>query len=188
VSECKILTREEEQAQAKAMLHRGGYASGGRLRQEEKRDDLKDKRTIKKAVRQHESHDHPGKPKTDLKLKRGGVAAGRAPEPRMDRRARGGAMTEKQRGHGSPKGGKGVNVNIISPGAAQDEKKQAAQAGMQAGVRMGAAAASRPKPAMAPPPPGAGGGGMPPGGGAPPAAMPPPDPGQPPMKRGGRAK
>lgn len=36
-------------------------------------DDKKDKKMIKKAMRQHEAHDHPGKKFTSIKLKAGGA-------------------------------------------------------------------------------------------------------------------
>ena len=182
----KAPTRAEEQAEAEAYLKRGDYKRGGRLNNET--DAMQDKRTIKKAVGQHEDHDHQGKPHTALKLKSGGEVNGEKSAPRMDKRARGGSMPmpESARGSGpkkAPSGGHkgsgGVNVNIISPGAADAEKKQAAAAGLQAGAKMGAAAALH----------GAGG---PPSGaapGSPPGAMPPggaPPGGQPPMKRGGK--
>jgi hypothetical protein len=160
------------------------------LRQEEKRDDLKDQRMIKSAVGQHESHDHKGEPKTKLKLRRGGKVEGDKPQARADRPGRyaagGATMPERSKGRGAPKGHKpAVSVNIISPAAAEGEKRQAAQAGMQAGAKLGAAAAMR-APHPAAPPPSAGG---PPGAGGPPMAPPGAEggmpPGQPPMRRGG---
>jgi hypothetical protein len=179
--------RTKEQGEAQAMMHRTGYARGGALRQEEGRPALKDKRMVKKAVRQHETHDHKGEPKTDLKLKSGGDVEGDRAFPRLDQRARGGGMMPgaSMKGSGPPKkagghGGAKVNVNIISPGASHAEKQQAAMAGMQMGAKLGAAGGARPP--MGGPPPGAG------IGGAPRPPMPPPGPGgapMGPMKRGG---
>lgn len=159
----KIKSRAEMQSEAEKFCD-GGYASGGRLNNET--DAAKDKRMISKAVGQHETHDHPGTPKTKLKLRSGGKVSGAKPAGRADKKGRGGGK---------------VNINIIEPAAAEGEKKQAAMQGLQAGAKLGAAQAAK---AMAPgaggpPPPGAGAGPMPP-----PGAMPP---GQPPMRRGGRA-
>lgn len=228
----KPMTRAEYQAEAENYLKGNGYKRGGRLNHET--DAAQDSRMIKKAVGQHETHDHPGKPHTQLKLKRGGKVEGAQGEKRMDKRARslkradGGPTPpqkdQRQQGNsqpgrnedsqhgpgdqgGDPKYARGgaakakghkpsVTVNIVSPAAAEGEKKQAATAGIQAGMKMGAAQAARP---MAPPPgaggpPGAGAGAprppMPPAGAMPPRPMGPPGAGGPPMgaKRGGRLK
>jgi hypothetical protein len=181
------MSREEYQTQAERFAKGGNFAAGGRLKQEADRPALRDKRMIKSAVGQHETHDHAGKPKTKLKLKSGGHVMGEKPAHRADKRARGGAMPEKEHGHGAPKGRKSaVNVNIISPAASEGEKKQAAAAGLQMGARMGAAAAPPPRPAgpaMAPPAPRPAMAGAGPGG-------PPPAPGGAtgPMKRGGEVR
>lgn len=116
-----------------------------------------EKALIERAVAQHESHDHPGKPKTKLKLATGGVAEDRAPA-RLDR-ARG----------GKAKSGKGhTNVNVI----VAPPHPPGPPGGMM------------PPPGMAPhppmPPPGAGG---PPGAGLPPG-LPPGGPGLPPGAAG----
>lgn len=188
-----IKSRAELQGEAEKFCD-GGWASGGRLNNED--DTAKDKRMIRKAVGQHEGHDHAGKPRTDLKLKAGGEVAGAKPAARADKRARGGAMPESAMGHGPSKApkpqakgsGKGhVTVNIVEPAAAEGEKKQAAMQGLQAGAKLGAAQAAR---GMAPP----GAGGPPPGAPPPRPMMPPPGAGAPPpgmmppgQKRGGRA-
>jgi hypothetical protein len=51
-------------------------------------DEAQDRAMIKKAVREHESHDHPGKPKTKLKLKHGGEVEGHGGKRRLDRPGR----------------------------------------------------------------------------------------------------
>jgi hypothetical protein len=204
VDEC----RTKERAIADAAVKRSGYNSGGRLKQEEASDEAKDKRMVKKAVHQHEKHDHKGQKPTDLKLKGGGEVKGKMAEKRLDKRARGGALTEPmpEKAHGdggkkaAGKGKHGPNINIILPQAAEAEKKQAAAAGMQVGAKMGADAArgaggppmGAAPPGGAPPAPrpmpapGGAPGGMPPGAGGPPMRPNMPPPGQPPMRRGGR--
>jgi hypothetical protein len=163
MTECKILSRDEHHAEAMAGLKRSGYNAGGRLKQEEGNNAAKDARMTKKALAGSSSQE-PSK----SKYKRGGEVAGAAPMGRADKKSR---------------GSKGVTINIISPAAAEAEKKKAAVAGLQAGAHMGAAAAmggagGAPGVGAGAPPPDMGVG---PGGAPPPGAMGP-------MKRGGRAR
>ena len=120
-----------------------------------KDDEAQDKKMIAKAVHEHEANDHPGKPKTKLRLKRGGNVKGKKPSMRLDKRARGGRMAHK---HGKPS----VAV-VVNSGDTQ----MAHQMGMQQGAQLGAKAAAA-KMAMAGRPP------MPPGGPAANVAPPPP--------------
>lgn len=146
--------RAKEQARAEQHTKKAGYARGGAVAEDEKND----RAMVKKAVAEHEEHDHKGEPRTKLRIKRGGKVDGKMPMQRLDKRARGGHV-------GKPP----VNV-IINSGGGEAEKQQAAQAGMQQGVQLGARAAIA---KMS----GAGAGGPPPG--APPGSM-PPAPGMPP--------
>jgi hypothetical protein len=132
-------------------------------------------------LKQEESD--PAAKDTRMAKRRGGEVGGDQPRGRPDKKSRGKAA---------------VNINIVSPEAAQAEKQQAAAAGLQAGAKLGAAKAVQ---AMGggggkgpPPPPPArggpmsppGGAGGPPMGGAPPGAAMSTD--EPPMRRGGRAR
>ena len=153
--------RRTSHAQHAAKLR--GYAEGG--------DVAQDKAMIKKAIMEHENHEHDGK-HTRLKLKDGGMVAGKGAMPRMDRarHARGGAT----KGHG-----KGAHVNVIvgAPGGAGLGHPVPVPVPVPggAGGPPGMPAAMPPRPPMGPPPPGMG----PPGMGMPP-------PGMMPHKRGGR--
>jgi hypothetical protein len=71
---------------ARQLLARHGYAVGGHVTTAE----VKNK--IIRAVHEHEKADHPSRPLTKIKLKRGGRANGVRPAERADRpkRARGG--------------------------------------------------------------------------------------------------
>jgi hypothetical protein len=124
---------------------------------------------------------NPAAKDTRMAKRRGGEVGGEQPKGRPDKKSRGKAA---------------VNINIVSPEAAQGEKQQAAAAGLQAGAKLGAAKAMQamgagggkgppPPPPARGGPPAVGGAGGPPMGGAPPAAM---SPDEPPMKRGGRAR
>lgn len=118
-------------------------------------DESQDMAMIRKAVHAHEANMHPGEAPT--KLARGGKA-----KPNVT-----------------------VVINTAQNPPDGQAVEMAKQAGLQQGVRMGAAMAARP--AMPPP-----GGGMPPRppvgpSGAPPGGMPPAGSGGG-MRRGGRAK
>lgn len=167
--------RSEHEAHARAHVRKAGYAAGGDIAQ--------DKKMIKKAVREHEGHEHGGK-HTALKLRAGGHVKGEQGKHRADKMARGG-RTGKKSG--------GVNI-VIATGGGEPERRMAFQQGAQVGAQMGKmAAASAPRPPMMPPP---GAGGAPPGAppprppmaGPPPGAGGPPPGGMPPMKRGGGVK
>lgn len=157
---------------AHKMLCNGGYKTGGDVTVG------KVKKIAKRAVREHESHEHGGK-HTKLKLKTGGHVKGEMAAERPDRRARGGATKGKI---GS------VNIVIGKGGDEQeDQQKQqmAAKAGLQKGVQIGAQMAAQKMGGAGGPPPG---GPMPPPGGPPPGPMagpggPPPP--MPPRKSGG---
>lgn len=69
---------------ARSVVVRAGYKLGGHLRHD---DAAEDKKMIAGAVHKHESHLHPGAPKT--KLKDGGSATGEKPKHRGDRKPRG---------------------------------------------------------------------------------------------------
>lgn len=141
------------------------------------------------------------------KRKHGGSVAGHKPAARLDKHARGGSANESEKIYhqqgrsetksgslptknvdseapGRARGGRrhhaAVNVVVHAGGSGEQEKKQAAQAGMQQGMKMGAmmgakAALSHGAPPMAGGPPG----GAPPMGAAPPmgGAVPPMGPG-----------
>ena len=158
-------------------VERSGKAMIDRAMREDSKEDTA---MVKKAVAQHEAHDHPGKSKTKLHLATGGVAEDRAPA-RLDR-ARGG---KAKGGRGRGKSHTNVNV-IVAPGHGGP---------MPIPVPIGAGPGG-PPPMM--PPPGAGApppglGGPPPGMGAmPPRPMPGPPvgagvPGMGMRARGGRA-
>jgi hypothetical protein len=142
---------------ARALLARHGYRVGGHVTTAEAKNDAI------RAVHQHERADHPSKPLTKIKLKRGGSAGGARPANRADkpsRRARGGANRKRE----------GTKVIVVNGGGQQPPQRVPVP--VPAGPPPGAAMPP-PRPPM--PPPGAAPGGMPPG-------MPP----RPPMaKRGG---
>lgn len=150
------MTEHSKRKKARSMLSKAGYAKvGGHM----KGDDEK----IATGVHEHESAMHPGKKKTPIRLRDGGVAEGSEPKPRADRMSRGGHAKHKGKGHTT------VNV-MVGSGHPQPVPVPV------------------PKPVPVPVNAGAGG---PPGAG--PMPMPPggvPDPNAPPMglKTGGRAK
>lgn len=77
---------ETPEARGAKMLRDSGYRSnGGKVTMP------KVKRTVKKAIREHENAEHQGKHEK-LKLKAGGKVEGKRPAHRPDRRARGGAL------------------------------------------------------------------------------------------------
>jgi hypothetical protein len=158
-------------------VERGGKAMLERAMREDRKEDAA---MVKKAVAQHESHDHPGKSKTKLHLATGGRAEDAKAPARLDRKGLKTGGRAKKGGH--------TNVNVIvAPGHGGQP--------MPIPVPMGAGPGG-PPPMM--PPPGAGGpppglGGPPPGMGAmPPRPMPGPPvgagvPGMGMRARGGRA-
>lgn len=66
------MVERHRRAQARAMLSKAGYKSGGHF----KSDGAPVKRLIGEAIREHEEHDHPGKKRTPLKLADGGAVKG----------------------------------------------------------------------------------------------------------------
>lgn len=120
-------THAERHEKARDLIARTGnkpFARGGMMTRDE--DERQDEHDIARGVHAHESHLHPGKPKT--KLKSGGEVEGHAGRHHLGRRARGGAAK------------KGTHVNVIV----------APQAG---GGMTPAAMPPRPPVAVAPPPP-----------------------------------
>ncbi len=84
------------------------FASGGTARD----DEAQDRKMIATAIGEHEAHDHPGRPKTKLKLKDGGRAEGDEAKPRLDRGPR------RKLATGGRAKGKSTHVNVIvAPGA-----------------------------------------------------------------------
>lgn len=173
--------RAEQQGRAENYARRSGYKRGGAVSDEDQ-----DRAMVKKAVAEHEEHDHKGEAKTKLRIKRGGRVEGKEPKTRLDKRARGGQVGKK-----AP-----VNV-IVNSGGGEGEKQEAAQAGMRQGMQMGAVMGARAAAAKM-----GGGAGGPPGpmptapmpGGPPPGGLPiaprPPmagPPGAPPMRAKGGA-
>ena len=79
----------KHKSKAHSMMRGAGYsvkrASGG---SSEAHDVAQDKKLVKKAVAEHEEHDHKGEAKTKLKLKSGGIAAGEKSEHRPDKKSR----------------------------------------------------------------------------------------------------
>lgn len=168
----KAMAKKQHDMKLNKMCGGGRMAKGGTVEAE-----------IKKAIGEHEKHDHPGKRKTKVKFAEGGGVEGKEPHERADKRARGGAKEGKS-------GGKGHTTNVII-----------AQPGGGGGPSGGPAGA--PPPMAAPHPPIVPGPGGAPGmAGGPPPMRPPmpaggpggspmpagPGPGGPPMmphKRGG---
>jgi hypothetical protein len=169
------MTAKDHREKAHSLLGRTGherpegemrnhYKSGGGITKAW--DEEQDAEDIAKGVHAHESHLHPGKPKT--KLKAGGHVEGEHARRHMGKRARGGST------------GKGKHVtNVIvapqgggagGPPGGMRPPMPTAQPPMQA---------PPPRPAAPPPPPPQAG--PPPGAGGPPMGMRPPGA----MKRGG---
>lgn len=146
------MSKYDGRGRAKEVLKSAGYKDGGGIKEE--------KELVKKAVRQHEKHDHKGKKPTNLKLKDGGHIKGEKSKDRLDKMARGG----KTKHHKSDTKTK-VNV-IVAPSA-----------GGAAGQGM-PVMPPHPMPAPRPMP-------MPPQGASP---MGPQGAPMPPMKRGGKIK
>jgi len=88
----------EHRGKARDLIGRTGYKSGGGITKAW--DEHQDERDIAAGVHEHESHLHPGEPKT--KLKSGGHVEGHEARSHLGRRARGG-----------PAGKKGTHVNVI---------------------------------------------------------------------------
>ncbi len=165
--------RGEHHDRAHEALHRSGNkvphrARGGATNHPDAREDAA---MIRTAMAEHESHDHPGKPKTKLKFADGGGVDGERGVHHLGKRARG--------GHADGKGGKHVTNVIIAP------QGGGAGGGMRPAMPPGQPMAA-PRPAMPPagPPPGAGGPPMGPPPGGQPMGMRPPGA----MKRGGGVK
>lgn len=127
---------------ARHTLTKAGYAVGGHLKHE--RDKVG--KEIVDAVHEHESHMHPGKKKTAIKLKNGGYADSGSTPKRLDKGSR-----------------KGTTVNVIVAGGHPNQPPMMPPPGAMPPRPM-----PMPSPQMAGPPPG------PPMGGAPmgPAGMP----------------
>lgn len=185
-------TSAKRHAHAQKIARRAGYASGGAIDEGDK-----------EAVHKHEGHLHKGEPKT--KLKTGGVAPGKKPHARMDKRARGGSNgdpeiydekprrekfskelptsnTDKEgppkRAHGGRNHGKGrgkTNI-IIHAGGDGGGNPAALDQAKQEGAKMGAMAVIQKLKGAGGPP-----GGMPPGGAPPPPMGAPPPGGAPGM-------
>ena len=121
------------------------------------------KTEIKKAVREHETHEHGGK-HTKLKLRHGGHVEMEGEKPkheRRDRRAEGGRVDGKKDG----KHGTKVNVNVIVPHGGPPAGAAPMVPPVRPPMGLGAApppGAMPPRPPMPMPPPGAAPGGMPP--------------------------
>lgn len=127
----------------------GHFAKGGHVKSEAAED-----------VHKHESHLHPGKPKT--KLKAGGMAEGESSKPRADRLRRGG-KTHGKKSH--------TTVNVVVGGQHPQPVPVPVPKPVPVPVNAGAMGAGGPPPGVGPIPP-------PPGPGAPPMGL----------KSGGRAK
>lgn len=86
----------------------GSHAALRREATESRDDRIKDIARVKKAVHEHEKHDHPGTKETKLAgLKRGGEA-----KVEGAKRANGGRLDRKHGGK-SGKGGGGSKVNVV---------------------------------------------------------------------------
>jgi hypothetical protein len=154
---------------ARRMMAQAGYKSGGYIHHEvsDREDEASDRRMVAKAIEEHEKHDHPGSPRTRLRLADGGTAMGDAPMSRPDRSSR-----------GSKKGKAHTNINIVM--APQGDQKPPMPMPPPGGPPP-----MPPRPPMPPPgapPPG----GMPPGLAGGPGGMPPG--GMPMRKSGGRSR
>lgn len=116
-------------------------ADGGAV----EKDEAKDKKLVKKGIRQHETHEHGGE-HTDLKLRGGGKVKGEAAKQHLGRRARGGRAS---------KGPSRINI-VIATGKDRDQPPPAPPMPPPGPPPM-------PPPGPPPGPPGAGPGGPPPG-------------------------
>ena len=175
-SDMHASTRSKQQRVAEQRVTRAGYAKGGRVKSDvPDGDEKQDAAMVAKGVHQHEAHDHPGKTKTKLRLRRGGSVDGGKAQRRTDKAGR----------------GKG-NITLVIQNSNPAERQQAAMKGMQAGAQLGARKAAAGMMAQqARPAPAINAGGMPPGR-VPPQAPPMAGgaPGMPPrpqmVRRGGR--
>lgn len=93
------MAEHEKRKRARDMLSRGGYSAGGHLSKHT--DKNASKHEIVDAVHEHEGALHKGSPKTRIRLRDGGLAAGGMARPRGDRKSRGG----KGKGH--------TTVNVV---------------------------------------------------------------------------
>lgn len=127
-----------------------------------------DAKMVKSAVAQHESHDHPGTPKTKLKLATGGVAAARMDRPG---RKKGGRTPHKhttnviiapQGGGGPPPGGPPM-MPPHPPMALPPGPPPGGPPGLPPGAGPGGPPMPPPRPPMGPPVAAGAPGGMPPG-------------------------
>jgi hypothetical protein len=120
-------------------------ASGG--------DVAEDKKTIAKAIGQHEAHDHKGSKKTKLKLKSGGKVEGQAGKKRLDRPGR----TRRDMGGPIPPGMPGAPPTgappMAGPGAAMGAQMTPQQLQMLIAQKQMQGAAGPGAGAMAPPMP-----------------------------------
>lgn len=101
------MSKYDGKGRAQEILKSAGYKDGGGI----KKDIQQDKNLVKKAVKQHEEHDHKGQKPTKLKLKDGGHIKGEKSHERLDKMARGG-KAKHHKGDAKTK----VNV-IVAPGA-----------------------------------------------------------------------
>src|ERR1700722_8299531 len=98
------MSEHKKRKDGRKMLTKAGYKVGGHLAS--KADEMEADTHIKHGISEHESHLHPGKPKTRLHLKSGGNCEGLAAGGRSDRKPRGGK---------GKKGGTTVNVVVAHP-------------------------------------------------------------------------
>lgn len=159
------MAHAETHSSYKREAHRSHMEKTERLAMGGASDSAEDKAMVRKAIRQHETHDHPGKGHTALKLKDGGHVDGKHSKARMDRPGRKHLATGGGAGMGK-KDGKGNHVNVIVAGGQGAPRPVPVQVpvGGPPGAGMGMAPPMPPRPPMGPPP----GGGMP----MPPGAMP----------------
>lgn len=87
------MAETEHHKKARDLMDRTGYA-GSHLHKpsafSEKMEKAEIRKDVTKGVHDHESHDHPGTRKTDIKFKDGGFIPGRSPHHRADKKPRGG--------------------------------------------------------------------------------------------------
>jgi hypothetical protein len=92
----------------------------------EEADRTSDKRMVERAIAEHEHHDHPGKPLTKLRLRRGGRTKkieGRETKRRLDRAHGGRARMKRQIGGATP----GVTPGMPAAGAAMPPRQPTPQ-------------------------------------------------------------
>ena len=163
------MSEHAKRKNARAMLARSGYSSGGHLS-----PTISD--GIKKAIHEHEEHLHPDAKPTRVKLKSGGCAEGYAPGGRLDKAPR------KGKGKANTK----INVIVAPQGGGAPPPHPMPMPSMGPPPSAGAPPSPHPAPPMAGPPAGGMPGGQMPGG-APPGAAPQIPMNPPGLKRGGKA-